>query len=71
VINDADISYTFNIGDASMVARLSVFNLLNLKSKLNFNENGTDGQGVASPYYRTVTQYQTGRSARVQIGFNF
>jgi len=71
IVNDADISYTFDIGKASMTARLSVFNLLNRKSKLNFNENGTDGQGVASPYYRTVTQYQGGRSTRLQLAFNF
>ncbi|WP_344694021.1 TonB-dependent receptor [Sphingomonas cynarae] len=70
-VNDLDIAYKFDVGSASMTLRASVFNVLNLKSKLNFNENGTNGEGVASPYYRTVTQYQGGRNARLQLSFDF
>jgi hypothetical protein len=70
-VNDIDVAYKFDIGKAAMTLRASVFNVLNRKAKLNFEEAGTNGEGVASPYYRTVTQYQGGRNARLQLAFDF
>ncbi|WP_445192591.1 TonB-dependent receptor [Sphingomonas sp. Tas61C01] len=70
-INDVDVAYKFNVGKASMTLRASVFNVLNRKAKLNFNETGTNDEGVANPYYRTPTEYQSGRNARLQLAFNF
>ncbi len=54
-----------------MTLRASVFNVFNRKAKLNLNEYGTNGEGVASPYYQTVTERQAGRNARLQLAFNF
>lgn len=70
-VNDVDVSYNFEIGKASMTLRASVFNVFNRKAKLNLNEYGTNGEGVASPYYQTVTERQAGRNARLQLAFNF
>lgn len=71
VQNDLDVQINGTVGTADAYVRLSVFNVLNLRAKLNFNEYGTDGEGVASPLYRDVTQYQSARSARIQAGINF
>ncbi len=71
VQNDLDIQLTGEVGGANAYLRLSVFNVLNLRAKLNFNEFGTDGDGNASPLYRDVTQYQGARSARIQAGVSF
>lgn len=71
ITNDLDISYKFNVGKASMTLRGTVFNVLNLQAVTNLNEVGTNGQGVASPYYRTITGYQTPRNARLQLSFDF
>jgi hypothetical protein len=70
-VNDLDIGYKFDVGSAAMTLRATVFNVFNRQPKLNLNENGTDGEGKATPYYRTVTQYQDGRSARLQLSFDF
>lgn len=71
VRNDLDIQLTQEIGKATGYLRVSAFNLLNLKARLNFNEYGTDDEGTASPLYRDVTGYQGGRSIRFQAGINF
>ncbi len=71
VQNDLDIQLTGEVGGANAYLRLSVFNVLNLKAKINRNEFGTDGDGNASPLYRDVTEYQGARSARIQAGITF
>lgn len=51
--------------------RLSVFNVLNRKAELDYNEVGTTAAGAPSTLYGQPTQYQSGRSARIQFGVNF
>jgi hypothetical protein len=70
-VNDFDVSYKIDVGSAALTLRATVFNLFNRQPRLNLNENGTDGEGKGSPYYRTVTQYQNGRSGRLQLSFDF
>jgi hypothetical protein len=51
--------------------RLSVFNVLNSRQKLDFNEVGTLANGQPNATYRLPTSYQTPRFFRVQFGVNF
>jgi Carboxypeptidase regulatory-like domain len=69
--NDLSIAWRTKIGKSEVGLNLTVFNALNLHAKTDFNEYGTDGNGVASPYYQQVTGYQTARSARLQAHFSF
>lgn len=71
VQNDLDIQLIKDVGRGQAYLRASIFNVLNLRAKLNFNEFGTDGDGNASPLYRDVTQYQSARSVRLQAGVTF
>ncbi len=69
--NDLSLAWETEIGKSKVNLNFTVFNVLNLHAKTDFNEYGTDGNGVASPYYRQVTGYQTARSARLQARFSF
>ena len=71
ITNDLDISYKFNVGKAAMTLRGTVFNVLNRQAVTSRNEYGTDSQGRASAYYRTINGYQTPRNARLQLSFDF
>lgn len=51
--------------------RISVFNLLNSKQKIDFVETGTLGSGAPRIDYGQVNLYQAPRSVRVQFGVNF
>lgn len=51
--------------------RLSVFNLLNSKPVLRVAETGTATNGAPLITYSLPTQYQAGRSTRIQFGVNF
>lgn len=69
--NDLTIAWKTKIGGSDVGLNLTVFNALNLHAKTDFNEYGTDGNGVASRYYQQVTGRQTARSARIQARFSF
>jgi len=51
--------------------RLSVFNVLNHRSKLDYNEIGTLTGGTPSATYALPQTYQTPRYTRIQFGVNF
>lgn len=51
--------------------RVSVFNLFNEEAELDFNENGTLGNGSPNPSYRQVTGLQAPRFVRLQLGVGF
>ncbi|CAN5475270.1 hypothetical protein BH09PSE4_BH09PSE4_06870 [soil metagenome] len=52
--------------------RVSVFNVLNRKAALDFNEIGTLAEpGAPNPTYGQTTSYQTPRYVRIQFGVNF
>jgi hypothetical protein len=66
---DAAIRVPTDVFDATI--RLSVFNVLNTKQKIDFVETGTLGSGAPRIDYRQVNLYQAPRSVRVQLGVNF
>jgi len=51
--------------------RVSVFNVFNSKQELRYSEIGTSSAGAPLPTYSLPTQYNPGRSARIQFGVNF
>ncbi len=51
--------------------RVDIFNLFAEKSRTDFNEVGTQGNGSPRGDYRYVTDYQAPRSVRLQLGMNF
>ena len=51
--------------------RLSVFNVLNRKGELDFQEVGTTAAGAPSALYGQTLSYQQPRSFRIQFGVNF
>ncbi len=51
--------------------RLSVFNVLNRKAELDFQEVGTTAAGAPSALYGQTLSYQAPRSFRLQFGVNF
>lgn len=51
--------------------RLSVFNVFNSRPVLRLAETGTTASGAPQPTYSLPTQYNPGRSARIQFGVNF
>lgn len=51
--------------------RVTVFNVLNRKAQLDFNEVGTATAGTPNATYGYATSYQAPRSARIQFGVNF
>lgn len=51
--------------------RISVFNVLNRKDKLDFQEFGTTDSGAPRVDYGTVTGYSTPRYVRLQLGVGF
>ncbi|PZO72128.1 MAG: TonB-dependent receptor [Sphingomonas taxi] len=55
----------------SAFLRLSVFNVFNSKQELRYSEIGTTSAGAPLPTYSLPTQYNPGRSARIQLGVNF
>lgn len=57
--------------DFSGFFRVSVFNVFNSKQELRYSEIGTSSAGAPLPTYSLPTQYNPGRSVRVQFGMNF
>jgi hypothetical protein len=51
--------------------RVSIFNVFNIKQKLDFNETGTVAAGTPNSTYGYVTSYQSPRYVRLQFGVNF
>ena len=51
--------------------RVSVFNVLGSKSKLDFTETGTVTAGTPNPTYSLVNTYQAPRSVRLSLGVGF
>ncbi len=51
--------------------RASVFNVLNQKQALDYQEVGTAGNGTPSALYQQPLTYQAPRSVRFQFGVNF
>ena len=70
-VNDVDVGFKLEIGKFTGLARVSVFNVFNVKQRLNFNEIGTNGAGTPSIFYREVTGYQAPRSVRLQLSSEF
>lgn len=55
----------------SATVRFDVFNVFNEKAGVDYNENGTQGNGLPRSDYRAVTAYQTPRYARIQLALDF
>jgi Carboxypeptidase regulatory-like domain/TonB dependent receptor/TonB-dependent Receptor Plug Domain len=70
---DLSIAYTIPVeGTGGFTFRADVFNALNLKSKLDFNEFGDlDDPLVINPNYRAVQNYQTPRFVRFSFSAKF
>ena len=51
--------------------RLDIFNLFGEKARTDFNERGTQGNGSPRGDYGYVSDYQSPRYIRLQLGFNF
>lgn len=51
--------------------RVDVFNLFAEKSRIDFQENGTQNNGNPRGDYRYPSNYQAPRSIRLQLGFDF
>jgi hypothetical protein len=66
-----DVAYKLPTELFDGTIRLSVFNVLNSKAKLDFQEVGTTAAGAPLSLYGQPLQYQAGRSARIQFGVNF
>lgn len=70
-----DLSFAYAIplqGLGDFTLRTDVFNVLNSKSKLDFNEIGDlDDAAVINPNYRRVTGYQAPRSVRFSASVTF
>jgi len=66
VVN-ANIQYDIADLPGSFVS-VDVFNILNWKSKVDYNEFGENADGTLNSQYRNVTGYQPPRSVRVTFG---
>lgn len=66
---DASIRIPTDAFDGTL--RVSVFNVLNTKQKIDFQETGTLFSGAPRLDYGQVNLYQAPRSARIQFGVNF
>lgn len=66
---DAQIRIPTDAFDASL--RISVFNVLNRKAKLDFTEVGTQTNGAPNPTYSLPVTYQSPRQARLQFTVGF
>jgi hypothetical protein len=69
---DLSVSYTLPIaGLKSVQLRADVFNVLNLKSKIDYRELGEDDGGNPDPNYRKVSAFQNPRTVRFGLMVNF
>jgi len=66
-IVNANIQYDIADLPGSFVS-VDVFNVLNWKSKVDYNEFGENADGTLNSQYRNVTGYQAPRSVRISFG---
>lgn len=66
-----DVAIRIPVDTFDGTLRMSVFNVLNRQAQLDFQEVGTTAAGAPSVLYGQPTQYQAGRSFRLQFGVNF
>jgi hypothetical protein len=66
-IVNANIQYDIADLPGSFVS-VDVFNILNWKSKVDYNEFGENADGTLNSQYRNVTGYQAPRSVRISFG---
>ncbi len=64
---NANIQYDIADLPGSFVS-VDVFNILNWKSKIDYNEFGENADGTLNSEYKSVTGYQAPRSVRVTFG---
>jgi hypothetical protein len=67
-----DMSFTFRVpADFDASVRFDVFNVFNDKSSLDFDEIGDVAEGQRNDTYGLPLQYQSARSARIQLRVGF
>ena len=69
---DVSLAYKLDfikLGETTV--RLDIFNILNSKEAVDFNEFGNDSGGTPDPFYRAPTSYQAPRAVRVGFSYEF
>jgi len=68
---DLMAKYDFRIGSTHWYARVDVFNVFDIDTTLEVNEEAEDESFLANPSYLMPRYYQPPRSVRLGFGFNF
>ena len=66
-----DTAFQLPVDSFDATLRVSVFNVLNRKAKLDFQEFGTVGNGSPNATYSLPNTYQSPRFVRIQLGVGF
>ena len=68
---DLSVRYNLDLVGTTATFSLDVFNALNQKAELDFDETGDLGGFVPDPNFGNVTSYQSPRSVRLGIAFRY
>ncbi len=69
---DLNVAWTPAFADKKLTFKVDVFNVFNAQDAVNVNEFGEDAGGVLQPnVYKSATGYQTPRSVRFMVQYDF